>query len=120
MYSMTMTTHDNKRTALIWACVAVIAGIAILLGVLMPDIFNFWACAGVFLCGTGLVSFIIDMVMKKEGFPVFALILFIIGVLLLAGRFLAPGIGYIGGLLAAAALIIIGVAAGIAVIRRKY
>lgn len=117
---MTIAAHDNKRTALIWACVAVIAGIAILLGVLMPEFFNFWACAGVFLCGTGLVSFIIDIVMKKEGFPVFASILFIIGALLLAGRFLAPGIGNIGGLLAAVALIIVGIAAGIAVIRRKY
>ena len=117
---MTMTLEDNKRIGLIWAAVAVMAGVAILLGVLKPEFFNFWACAGIFLCGIGLVSCIIDLVMKKTGFPWFPAIIFLIGALLLAGRFLAPSVGNVGGVLAAAALIIIGIAAGIAVLRRKY
>lgn len=121
MFEMNYTVKDNKRTALFWAAVTIIAGIAILLGVLMPAVFTFWMCVGVFLVGVGFTAFIIDTVMKKPGYPVFPTILFIVGLLILAGNVLSKAVDFnVGGFLAAAALILIGIAAAVSVLRRKY
>lgn len=90
----------------------------------MPEIFNFWTCMGVFLSGVGFTAFLIDTVMRKPGFPVFPTILFVAGMLILAGNLigsLGKTVGFnIGGFLAAMALIIIGIAVAISVLRRKY
>lgn len=125
MFEMNYTVStDNKRTALFWAAVTIIAGISILLGVMMPGIFTFWTCFGVFLAGVGFTAFIIDTVMKKPGFPTFPTVLFVAGILILAGNLLGSlgkAVDFnIGGFLAAMALIIIGIAVAISVLRRKY
>lgn len=111
--------NDNKRIGLIWAAIAVFAGIAILVHLMWPDIFNFWGSVGLFLVGSGIASLIIDKVMEKPGFPVMPVVVIGIGAILVIINVVSKPSGSLAVMLGAIALIIIGIAAGISIIRRK-
>ncbi|HJJ36167.1 MAG TPA: hypothetical protein O0X27_03195 [Methanocorpusculum sp.] len=116
---MITIVNDNKRVGLIWAAIAVFAGIAILLGALPQTHYPFWGCVGVFLAGSGVSALIIDLVMQKPGFPWVSTISIIIGGILIIANIISPAIGSLGIVLGAVALIIVGIIAGITIARRK-
>jgi len=116
---MITIVNDNKRIGLIWAAIAVFAGIAILFGVLPETHYPFWGCVGIFLAGSGVSAFIIDLIMHKPGFPWVSTMAIILGVILVLVNIICPNIGNLGIVLGAIALIIVGVVAGINIARRK-
>ena len=117
---MITIVNDNKRIGIIWAAIAVFAGIAILLGVLPATQYPFWGCVGVFLAGFGVSALIIDQIMHKPGFPWVSIASIILGAILILVNIICPTIGNLGIVLGAVALIIIGIVAGINIARRKY
>lgn len=119
MYYKISTVDDNKRVGLIWAAIAVFTGVAILLGIIFPDIFKFWGCVGVFLTCIGITSMIIDKIMGKIGFPWTSTISILIGLLLIIVNVVCRSIGNIGIIAGATGLIIVGIMAGVSIALRK-
>ncbi|HJJ48400.1 MAG TPA: hypothetical protein O0X39_05375 [Methanocorpusculum sp.] len=88
------TTTEDKRMYIIWLSVVGMLAVAILLGLLLPNVFtSFWMCAGVFLAGVGLIAGILLLFMGKRYVSFFSLFLVVAGiVLILSGVFANLGI----------------------------
>lgn len=87
------TTTEDKRMYIIWLSVVGMLAVAILLGALLPQVFTFWMCAGVFLAGVGLIAGILLLFMGKRYVSFFSFFLVLAGiVLILSGVFEKLGI----------------------------
>ena len=88
------TTTEDKRMYIIWLSVVGMLAVAILCGVLLPNVFtSFWMCAGVFLAGVGLIAGLLLMFMGKRYVSFFSFFLLLAGiVLILSGVFANLGI----------------------------
>jgi len=113
------TARDNKRTGLFWGAAIVMLGVAILLHFLIPETFGFWASAGVFLGGTGVIAVILDLTMQNTKGLWFSLALTIAGLLILIGNLCGPKVDALPWILIASAVIIIGVGVIIRYIIKK-
>ena len=103
------TARDNRRTGIFWGGAVIMLGIAVLLHFLVPGTFGFWACAGVFLGGTGLIGMLLDLAMQNKKGLWFSLPLTIAGLLLIIGNVFGSTIDFLPWILLAVAIILIGV-----------
>lgn len=113
------TAIDNRRTGLFWGGALVMLGVAILLGFLFPTTFNFWACAGVFLGGTGIIAVILDLTMQNKNGLWFSIALTVAGLLVLIGNLCGKGVDALPWILIGVAVILIGVGVIIRYIIKK-
>ena len=102
------TARDNRRTGIFWGGAVIMLGIAVLLHFLVPEPFGFWACAGIFLAGTGIIGILLDVTMKNGKGLWFSVLLTIAGFLLIIGNVFGSTVDYLPWILFAVAIILIG------------
>jgi len=92
-----------------WGGALIMLGVAILMGFLFPTIFNFWACAGLFLGGTGVIGIILDLTMQNKNGLWFTIALTVAGLLVLIGNLCGPKVDALPWILIGIAVVLIGV-----------